>query len=131
MMHPSEKNKSNIPAAGLAEDESSFDLSILEEMEDPEYTTEIISLFIKDTPRQLKEIREALSAGTSETVYKTAHKLKSSAGILQANRLIKFLSDIETTAKAGKGNEALNGLLKNAEQEYNGLEQKLKSYLKK
>ena len=100
-------------------------------MEDPEYTTEIISLFIKDTPRQLKEIREALSAGTSETVYKTAHKLKSSAGILQANRLIKFLSDIETTAKAGKGNEDLNGLLKNAEQEYNGLEQKLKSYLKK
>src|SRR3982751_4086136 len=130
-MYPAEKNKNSVPAAALAVDECNFDLSILEDMEDPEYTTEIISLFLKDTPRQLKEIREALSAGITASVHKAAHKLKSSAGILQANNLIKLLADIETMAKEGKTKDELNGVLKNVEQEYNNLEQKLKSHLKR
>jgi len=130
-MYPGEKNKNSIPAAALTVDECNFDLSILEDMDDPEYTAEIISLFLKDTPRQLKEIREALTAGITESVQKAAHKLKSSAGVLQANKLIKLLADIETMAKEGKTKDELNGLLKNAEQEYNHLEQKLKSHLKK
>jgi two-component system, sensor histidine kinase and response regulator len=130
-MYQRENNKSNIPAASLTDEESNFDLSILEEMDDPEYTAEIITLFIKDTPRQLKEIREALAAGVSETISKAAHKLKSSAGVLQANKLIKLLADIETMSKTGKTGEELSGLLKNAEQEYTSLEQKLKKHLKK
>lgn len=130
-MYQRENDKPNNMHTALTADDNGFDLSILEDMDDPEYTTEIITLFLKDTPRQLKEIRDALTAKVSDIVCKTAHKLKSSAGILQANRLIKFLEDIETIAKQGNINEQLTGLLKNAEQEYSSLEQKLKSYLKK
>lgn len=129
-MYQREIDKNNMHTS-LTTDETSFDLSILEEMDDAEYTKEIITLFLKDTPRQLKELREALTAGTFETVYKTAHKLKSSAGILQANKLIHWLAQIETIAKEGKANEQLNSSLKNAEQEYNSLEQQLKAYLKR
>ena len=129
-MFQRENDKTNVQAA-LNTGENSFDLSILEEMDDPEYTMEIVTLFIKDTPRQLKEIREALTAGSFDTVCKSAHKLKSSAGILQANKLIKYLADIETLAKTGQSKDELTGLLKSAEQEYNSLEQNLKSYLKK
>ncbi len=129
-MYQRENEKTNNLQTALTPDENGFNLSILEEMDDPDYTSEIVTLFLNDTPRQLKEIREALTTNAYETVYKTAHKLKSSAGILQADRLIKFLADLETKAKESKANDQLAALLKIAEQEFNSIAQRLKGYVK-
>jgi len=114
-----------------AADESLYDLSILEEMDDKEYTVEIVSIFLKDTPGELKEIKAALAAGNTDAVYKKAHKLKSSAGILQAQRLITLLTDLERIAKTEKIEADLLILLENVQRQYKDLEQALQQLLKK
>ena len=120
-----------ISLSGQAADESLFDLSILEEMDDKEYIVEIVSMFLKDTPGELKEIKAALTAGNTEVVYKKAHKLKSSAGILQAQRLIDLLTDLERLAKTEKIDADLSILLENVQRQYKDLEQALQQLLKK
>jgi len=120
-----------ISLSGQAADESLYDLSILEEMDDKEYIVEIVSMFLKDTPGELKEIKAALAAGNTEVVYKKAHKLKSSAGILQAQRLIDLLTDLERLAKTEKIDADLSILLENVQRQYKDLEQALQQLLKK
>jgi len=120
-----------ISLSGQAADESLYDLSILEEMDDKEYIVEILSMFLKDTPGELKEIKAALAAGNTEVVYKKAHKLKSSAGILQAQRLIDLLTDLERLAKTEKIDADLSILLENVQRQYKDLEQALQQLLKK
>ena len=120
-----------ISLSGQAADESLYDLSILEEMDDKEYIVEIVSMFLKDTPGELKEIKTALAAGNTEVVYKKAHKLKSSAGILQAQRLIDLLTDLERIAKTEKIDADLSILLENVQRQYKDLEQALQQLLKK
>jgi len=120
-----------ISLSGQAADESLYDLSILEEMDDKEYIVEIVSMFLKDTPGELKEIKAALTAGNTEVVYKKAHKLKSSAGILQAQRLIDLLTDLERIAKTEKIDADLSILLENVQRQYKDLEQALQQLLKK
>ena len=120
-----------ISLSGQAADESLYDLSILEEMDDKEYIVEIVSMFLKDTPGELKEIKAALAAGNTEVVYKKAHKLKSSAGILQAQRLIDLLTDLERIAKTEKIDADLSILLENVQRQYKDLEQALQQLLKK
>ena len=120
-----------ISLSGQAADESLYDLSILEEMDDKEYIVEIVSMFLKDTPGELKEIKAALAAGNTEVVYKKAHKLKSSAGILQAQHLINLLTDLERIAKTEKIDADLSILLENVQRQYKDLEQALQQLLKK
>jgi len=120
-----------ISLSGQAADESLYDLSILEEMDDKEYIVEIVSMFLRDTPGELKEIKAALTAGNTEVVYKKAHKLKSSAGILQAQRLIDLLTDLERIAKTEKIDADLSILLENVQRQYKDLEQALQQLLKK
>ena len=120
-----------ISPSGQAADESLYDLSILEEMDDKEYIVEIVSMFLRDTPGELKEIKAALTAGNTEVVYKKAHKLKSSAGILQAQHLINLLTDLERIAKTEKIDADLSILLENVQRQYKDLEQALQQLLKK
>ena len=120
-----------ISLSGQAADESLYDLSILEEMDDKEYIVEIVSMFLRDTPGELKEIKAALTAGNTEVVYKKAHKLKSSAGILQAQHLINLLTDLERIAKTEKIDANLSILLENVQRQYKDLEQALQQLLKK
>jgi len=111
-------------------DERLYDLGILEEMDDKEYIVEIISIFLNDTPGELKEISTAATARKMEIVSKTAHKLKNSAGALQAKSLVYLLTEIETSAKAGCSNEEFIQLIEMTQQEYNNLEQALQLYLR-
>lgn len=111
-------------------EESLYDLSILQEMDDQEYIIEIVSMFLKDAPKEFKEIKEALAAGNTDVVYKKAHKLKSSAGILQANKLIVLLTEIELVAKSGEKGAKLISLFDNAQQQYKNLENALQKLIK-
>ena len=106
-----------------------FDLSGLEEMDDNEYLVEIVTIFLNETPGELREIREALAAGKTELIFKKAHKLKSSAGVLQAGRLRLMLAEIETIAKSGKINDELIRLVANAHREHKKIEYGLKKHL--
>lgn len=126
-----EKETKPLPVTAPSPAESLYDLSILQEMDDNDYIVEIITMFLQDTPDELNEISRAIIAGNSDIVHKKAHKLKSSAGILQAQALIAGLAELELVAKAEKATAKLTGLFENTEQQYQILEIALKDLLKK
>jgi len=106
-----------------------YDLSMLEEMDDAEYLLEVLGLLLQETPKDLKELQEALRSGNAETVYKKAHKLKSSAGVIQAESLTGLLTGIETLGKKGIINDELKNLVQHAAEEYGDIERSLKKYV--
>lgn len=114
----------------LPDDENLYDLSMIEELDDEEYVVEMINVFLKETPVDLREMREALNAGKTETICKQAHKLKNSAGVIQANRLMDLLTGIEKNAKAGKVNVELIALVTEVHQQHQKIEYGLKNHLK-
>ncbi len=59
----------------------------------------MIEIFLTMTPEELNEMKNQLNADEFENVYKTAHKLKSSTGLLRANKLFDVLVTIEEAAK--------------------------------
>jgi HPt (histidine-containing phosphotransfer) domain-containing protein len=109
--------------------EGLYDLSMLEEMDDTDYLLEVITLVLQDTPKDIKEMKEALQSGTIDIVCKKAHKLKSSAGVIQAEKLTTLLSSIELTGKNGGSVTVLTELLKDTIEEYCLIEMGLKVYI--
>lgn len=116
--------KSAIAVDGL------FDLSILAEIDDHEYLLEMIDVFIWEAGKELKEMKEALRAGNDHIVYQKAHKVKSNAGIIQANKLTEILDDIELLGKKGGNKNELTPLVENAVDQYLLVEKALKKYVK-
>ncbi|MGG9961994.1 Hpt domain-containing protein [Ferruginibacter sp. SUN106] len=109
--------------------EGLYDLSMLEEMDDTGYLLEVLTLVLQDTPKDIKEMKEALQSGKIDTVCKKAHKLKSSAGVIQAEKLTTLLSSIELTGKNGGSVTVLTELLKDTIEEYCLIEMGLKIYI--
>jgi HPt (histidine-containing phosphotransfer) domain-containing protein len=109
--------------------EGLYDLSMLEEMDDTDYLVEVITLVLQDTPKDIKEMKEALQSGNIDIVCKKAHKLKSSAGVIQAEKLTTLLSSIELTGKNGGSVSVLTELLKDTIEEYCLIEMNLKIYI--
>jgi HPt (histidine-containing phosphotransfer) domain-containing protein len=126
-----EKEPKPLPAPSALPAENLYDLSILQEMDDNDYVIEIITMFLQDTPEELSMLNGAIVAGNFDAVHKKAHKLKSSAGILQAHSLIAAFAELERVAKTEKTIEKLTGLFKNTEQQYQFLQTALKDLLKK
>jgi HPt (histidine-containing phosphotransfer) domain-containing protein len=110
-------------------DEELYNLSTLEEFDDNEYMVELLTALLKETPKDLKEMKGALQAGKIETVCQKAHKLKGSAGIIQAKKLTDLLEEIEVTGrKVPTGNE-LARLVEDVIQHYNLVENELKIHI--
>ena len=91
-----------------------YNLSHLYEMEDQEYFCEVLQLFLATTPVLLNEIHEATLYENWEEVYRKAHKLKSSLGILQMNLMLGLISTIELQAKEQQNIERIPDGLKKA-----------------
>jgi HPt (histidine-containing phosphotransfer) domain-containing protein len=105
-----------------------FDLRLLEEMDDNEYTSDILTVFLGNTPKEMNELKNACIANKYDLVHKIAHKIKGSAGMLQANYFLNVLVEIEESAKAEKTDELVNLALR-AIEEYKKLELPLKKHL--
>ncbi len=76
-----------------------YNLNYLLEMEDLEFLNEVLQIFLDTTPEILSEIRQAIIEENWLQVYEKAHKLKSSLGILQLNKMLAIVSQIELDAK--------------------------------
>jgi HPt (histidine-containing phosphotransfer) domain-containing protein len=111
--------------------EAGFDLGMLEEMDDMDYLLEIIETLLDESPRELKEIKEALLAGNTNMVSKKAHKLKSTAGVIQAERLTGLLVEIETLSKTAGITDELIDFVEAATVEYSRIERALRDYVDK
>jgi HPt (histidine-containing phosphotransfer) domain-containing protein len=112
-------------------DQKMFDLSFLEQMEDIHFMTEVITLYIKDTNNDLNVMKSALDSGALDTVFKTAHKMKSSTGMLQANSLSQILDQTEQVAKAGERGSRLSELVARARMEFDQLRPALQMHLQR
>lgn len=106
-----------------------YDLSMLEEMDDTEYLLDMLITLLHEAPKDIKEMQLALVAGKIDIVCKQAHKLKSSAGIIQAEKLIALLEDIEAIGKKDANGNELISLIENAAQQYNRIEKALQIYV--
>ena len=109
--------------------ENLFDLSLLEEMDDNEYLSEILAIFLNNTPNELNELQRACTSHQFDAVYKIAHKLKSSIGLLKANGLLNILIKIEESARVEK-NDGLAAMAELANEEYKKIEIPLQEHLK-
>jgi CheY-like chemotaxis protein/HPt (histidine-containing phosphotransfer) domain-containing protein len=119
-----------IKESKMPENTKLFDLSMLEEMDDNEYLSEMLEIFLSMTPTELKEMEKQLNSGEFDNVYKIAHKLKSSTGLMKANKLFDDLVKIEETA-ALKNKKELSRLIGKANNSFFQLENPLKEHLEK
>jgi PAS domain S-box-containing protein len=95
-----------------------YNLQFLREMDDNEYTAEALELFLQTTEPALEGLDQQIQAEDWMEVYRKAHSLKSSLGLLQMNRMLDFVSTIETYAKTTTNTEKINSLLDNVQQQY-------------
>lgn len=66
---------------------------------DAELLIEIIDLFLTESADQVAEMREALTAGEYERLYRTAHTIKGSLSSLHAAMAKSRAQELETAAK--------------------------------
>ena len=85
-----------------ASTEKLYDLAYLHDMEDNEYLIEMIELFFETVSEGLEDIDDNVKKKNWDAVFKGAHKLKSSLGPLQVNKMISIASSMEENAKQGK-----------------------------
>ncbi|RYZ29771.1 MAG: PAS domain S-box protein [Chitinophagaceae bacterium] len=95
-----------------------YSLQFLHEMEDIDYTIEVLELFLKTTPPTLEEISAQVQHKNWDEVYRKAHSLKSSLGLLQMNRMLDSVSGIEQLAKTSTNTSKIPSLLNNVLQQY-------------
>ncbi len=107
-----------------------FDLSMLEEIGDTKYLLEVLATLMKEMPEDIREMQQALHAGNIDVVCRQAHKIKSSSGIIQAEKLTAIMEDIEVLGKKGATVNQLLCFIDNAAQEYSSIEIGLKIYAK-
>jgi len=77
-----------------------YDLSNILEMDDVDFTLEILNMFFDTVPKALQELKISIAQATDwDAVTKVAHKLKGSVGVLQMSEMISHLSTIEMNAR--------------------------------
>jgi PAS domain S-box-containing protein len=125
----SENSKKLIMSNEPSANQKLFDLSILEEMDDNEYISEILNVYLKNCPGELAELRQACNAKNYDFVFKMAHKIKGSTSLLKSDNLLRILAKMEEFAKA-EISEGLAKLSEQANEEFGKLSVQLKDYLK-
>ena len=107
-----------------------YDLCFLEQMNDKIFLREVIELYIRDTDSDLGDMKRAFNTGDFDTVFRTAHKLKSSTSLLQANKLFAILGETEIIAQKGAWPNQLDELLAMARIEFEYLKTALELHLR-
>lgn len=67
-----------------------------------QFLTELIDIFLADTPARMREIAAAIAAGDAPTATRAAHSIKGSAGNFGASALAKVALEMEADAKQGR-----------------------------
>jgi PAS domain S-box-containing protein len=93
-----------------------YSLNHLIELDDLDCLCEVLQIFIESTPVMMTEIKEAIEEKNWDEVYKKAHKLKSSIGILQMGKLMSLVTKIESNAKEKKNLEEIPVTFEKAEE---------------
>jgi CheY-like chemotaxis protein len=77
-------------------------MATLREVESPDgvnLLTELIDIFLADTPSRLEAMRVALAKGDAEGVRQAAHALRGSCGSIGVKYMLTLCDDLETQAR--------------------------------
>lgn len=125
------KEEQQVIADTVDEEKSAlFDLTMMEELDDNEYLSEMIEIFLTMTAFELTEMEKQLNADEFENIHKNAHKLKSSTGLMKADKLFQALVTIEKAAKI-KDKKELSALIPTAVSAFHQLENPLRENLER
>ncbi|MBD3169679.1 MAG: response regulator [candidate division Zixibacteria bacterium] len=96
-----EKNDGGGDTGRQNREEPELDLSAIRSNlgDDSEALTELISMFLEETPQQLSEINSAITGKDFEKVAHLAHSLKGAAGNFNAGGVINAARELEMAAK--------------------------------
>jgi two-component system sensor histidine kinase/response regulator len=98
----------NVPDLGLPETKAVFDPRPLMQRigNDSILFRELVGMFEEDCPRLLEQLRQAIAAGDADTVQRTAHQLKGSAGNFAALNVVQAAQRLEDLGRIGDLSEA-------------------------
>jgi HPt (histidine-containing phosphotransfer) domain-containing protein len=77
------------------------DLRMLSDDDGPDILSELIDIFLDDTPARLIELANAVKVGDSEGTMQNGHALKSSCAQLGALQLSEYCDQLEAMGRAG------------------------------
>ena len=73
----------------------------LNEDGEPDIVTELIDLFLRDTPPRLAALKDAIREGDVQALSQNAHTLKGSSANLGATRLASLNAELHSQASDG------------------------------
>ena len=98
-----EENKES----GKSVDQAVLDrLRELNEDDEPDILTELIDLFLRDTPPRLAALKDAIKEGNAQALSQTAHVLKGSSANLGATQLAALNAELQSKASDGSLKDA-------------------------
>ena len=98
-------------------------------MDDTDFTIDVLTILLQEAPVLLKELQEATVLANAASVREKAHKLKSSAAMINAVELNCLLDGIEEKAKQCLVDNDLFCIVENAIHQYQQIETLLKIHL--
>jgi signal transduction histidine kinase/DNA-binding response OmpR family regulator len=123
---PTKVAKAAVKVERPSNQETVFDKSaLLERLGDDETLfDEIVSIFLKDIPVQLKALKDALDNNDAETVWKKAHRIKGASANIGAQKTSDVALEIESSGRQGDL-RAISDLMEKLEQEIDKLQEVL------
>jgi PAS domain S-box-containing protein len=88
-----------------ASEQNGYDLSTILELEDDQYTLEVLDLFLQTAPVTLEQIEKAFEKRDFQQIREKAHRLKSSLGLLNMHALLEIMKNIEQQAAQGNDDQ--------------------------
>jgi two-component system sensor histidine kinase/response regulator len=118
------------PSAGRGSDLRVLDEAALLSMVggDEQLMNEIVDLYLKESPRLLRDIRAAAARGDADALQFSAHALKGSVGNMSAARAFHAAMELETLARAGDIGAA-RAALQTVEREFSLLQDILTNFV--
>ncbi|WP_161554599.1 Hpt domain-containing protein [Sinomicrobium soli] len=78
-----------------------YNLEKLEELSggDQEFIDSVITVFVEDTPADVKALKQAVASGDFENIYRQAHKIKPNLDLLGMQEAKNLVLEIENDAR--------------------------------
>lgn len=95
-----------------------YNLSLVQEMDDADYTRDILQLFLQTTPTALALMDKAALHEDWDQLYAQAHKLKSATGLLQMLQMTSLLQKLEEQARERTLLATVESTLKKIKEQY-------------
>jgi PAS domain S-box-containing protein len=118
-------------AATATEKHADYDLSLLEELEDPVSMHEVLSIFFESVPQEIEQLQRVVKENNQPELYRLAHKLKSAVGTIQSVRMTELLKAIEKNAASGENSAQSSEMVNEVVSLFRSIEAPLRNELER